>query len=92
MPPEETLLRRLVMVFNLFVELPDPQRVQDKFMKPDAKFKFKNKLRYVLKGWISDPRNLAMYFEWKTLPTTKFVLYKSLRSTSQVVSLHGKHE
>jgi hypothetical protein len=86
---EDGLLRRLVSVFNLFVELPDPSRANTRFMTSTAKSDFKSKLRYVLCGWMSDPRSLAMYFQSKVLPTTKFVIYKCLRSTSQTEGYHA---
>lgn len=92
-PPAHIMYHRMLVVFNFFKDKVDSESGKVLFNK-DAKKKFVAVLELVKRGYASDPPNLAMYVEKtddegrKMVDKDGLTLYRSIRGTSNLESLH----
>ena len=92
-PPANVLYHRMLVVFDFFKDKIDTKTGVILFHEKNKK-KFKSMLDMIRKGYASDPPNMAMYIQ-KTdnfgrtiVDKDGLTLYRSIRGTSNLESLH----
>ena len=92
-PPKEVLFQRLSYVFNFFKDKVDSKTGVTLFNDKNKK-KFLSMLDLVKLGYTSDPDKIAMYvpktdkYGKEMVDKDGLTLYRSLRGTSNLESLH----
>lgn len=92
-PPPQVLYNRLKAVFDFFKDKVDSKKNTILFNKRNRE-RFESMLELVKKGYATDPTNLGMYvpktdnYGRQMVDEDGLVLYRSLRGTSNLESLH----
>ena len=86
-PEPQRLARRLLLVYEFFKELDDPE-TQQPFFAPNHKSVVKKELEYVAAGHLSDHPTFELYVI-RRVYKTGYVQYRCLRSSS---ALEGYHQ
>jgi hypothetical protein len=85
-PAPEVLCNRLQGVYDFFKDLIDPATRRPFFNATHAR-RFTVEMRYVRKGYLSDPPGVDLYVPLKTA-STGLVMFRCLRTSSALEGYH----